>query len=211
MKHSSQLRAAALALPAAILLAACGPGSEEQADPTETASSDTTSTTVAESSSQDQELLAPPVAAPKDVSGLDTCTFLSSADATALGFDAEGIPQESAAGNSIDPCSWTTSGRSDGSGVYIYSDVDGIGLSQMYSLQGDSYPDFREFDIAGFPAVQATLGGATDTACEIHVGVADDQFITVSGGLGSDEEGDPCEQATTVAEAVISTLPAADQ
>ncbi|WP_075743070.1 MULTISPECIES: DUF3558 domain-containing protein [Actinoalloteichus] len=209
MKKLRRFSTAIVAVLTILILVSCSTTEDGQANPTETTAIPTT-TDDTESTGTNNDSLAPPVEDPKDVGGVDICTVLAPESATELGFDPEGIPQESAVNASSDPCSWETTGRNDGSGVYIYSDVDRTGLNEMYLLRGDAYPDFREFEIAGYPAVQASLGGATDTSCEIHIGVAEDQFITISAGLGFDEEGDPCQLAVRTAESVVPGLPTAE-
>lgn len=140
------------------------------------------------------------------MSGLDICTLFDSEDAVRLGYDPTGVPEAPLSGTDTPRCGWRPEGQRAG-GVTIWADVERSGLSEMYSLPRESYPDFREFEVSRYPAVQASLGGPTDRTCFIHVGISDRQFITFGSTLGHGQEDDPCDQAVTFAEALIPSQP----
>ncbi|APU17831.1 putative DUF3558 family protein [Actinoalloteichus fjordicus] len=135
------------------------------------------------STTQAADLLAPPVEEPKEVDNVDTCTLFTTEDASRLGYDPAGIPEDGAAGTEYASCTWRPSGQRDG-GVTIWADVERNGISEMYRLPRETYPDFREFEVAGYPSVQASLGESTDSSYFIHVGIYDTQFVSFGSSIG---------------------------
>ncbi|WP_376700090.1 DUF3558 domain-containing protein [Actinoalloteichus hoggarensis] len=166
---------------------------------------DRTSITGSDATGDEDYRLAPPVDNPRNIAELGPCELLSPTTAGAAGFLPDGILEEEPDGSQR--CAWQPEDHPDGR-VALWTDVDRRGLHEMYVLQ-ENYPDFREFEVAGYPAVQASLGGATEMYCYIHVGVAEDQFVTFSSSLGMKQDDDPCAQAVRVAEVAVPAFPAA--
>jgi hypothetical protein len=71
------------------------------------------------------------------------------------------------------------------------------------------YPDYREFTIAGYPAVRANQGDpSADGICAMAVAINDNQVLTVT--TMNLPIIDPCGLAQKSLEAAVPNLPAAN-
>ncbi|MBB5923917.1 hypothetical protein FHR81_004990 [Actinoalloteichus hoggarensis] len=148
----------------------------------------------------------PSVVDPKDATTLEICELVPHDVAVAAGFDPEGVPDS---GGPIEACVWAAEeDRTAGVSVEV-NDISG-GLSNIYG-QRDEYADFREFEIAGHPALQATRAVWGEGYCGIFIGLSDDQYLALrsSRGLDQPDTTNPCEQAVRLAEAVVPGIPEA--
>ncbi|WP_083690891.1 DUF3558 domain-containing protein [Actinoalloteichus sp. GBA129-24] len=158
------------------------------------------------SSSADDDPLAPAVANPKDATTLEICELVPHDVAVAAGFAPEGVLDS---GGLLDACVWAAE-EDRTAGVSVEVNDSSGGLSNIYG-QRDQYADFREFEIAGHPALQATRAVWGDGYCGIFIGLSDDQYLSFrsSRGLDQPDTMNPCEQAVRLAEAVVPGIPEA--
>jgi len=138
---------------------------------------------------------------PKNAANTHPCDFLSSEDASSLGFKPEGIPSPD---SPDELCIWETENgeRSVSLGVMDRKIQD-------YYDGKSFYPDYREFTIAGYPAVRANQGDpSADGICAMAVAINDNQVLTVT--TMDLPIIDPCGLAQKSLEAAVPNLPAAN-
>lgn len=164
-------------------------------------SEDNASTAGEASTSNNQPQAESKVENPKNGANTHPCDFLSSEDASSLGFKREGIPSPD---SPDELCIWETENgeRSVSLGVMdrkIQDCYDGKSF----------YPDYREFTIAGYPAVRANQGDpSADGICAMAVAINDNQVLTVT--TMDLPIIDPCGLAQKSLEAAVPNLPAAN-
>lgn len=154
----------------------------------------------ATSTSGDSGRLVPPIANPKDLTGIDPCDLLTKSQLAALTVTAEPVKGKSLWGE--DKCTWRNSTMSVG----LAPDTKRDGLEGDYQNQ-DDFDSFEKTEVDGFPAARADFASEV---CSVVVGVADDQALTVHYDRGLSDapgEGDPCGFAESIASMVLENLP----
>ena len=192
----------ALVVGVALVLGACGDSSTSGASggtqTTEPVSESETSTTAASTSRE-----APPVANPKDASGVqDPCQDLLTAEQlAALGFDQPGEPEKV---SDADACLWQD--RAHTQELIAYVNLEGDIFEGAYRNK-ETYQVFEPFEVDGLPAVQAR-DTSSSSGCFVTVGLGDAQALRAIYTVLRSGEGDPCDGGRKAAEAIVGNLPA---
>ncbi|MGQ0574694.1 MAG: DUF3558 domain-containing protein [Pseudonocardia sp.] len=151
---------------------------------------------------------APRVTDPRDLSAVPVCDLVPPAELARLGLDpasADDVVQKVDDVQYVEHCSYRSRDLLSGITLTSAHRLDPGGLDRLY-LNREFMSVFVPETIDGFPAVRTELddGGA----CDINVGVADDQVL-ISGfhDIPGYEGPSPCDNARALASAVLATLP----
>ncbi|MBB5911056.1 DUF3558 domain-containing protein [Actinoalloteichus hymeniacidonis] len=188
---------ASLAVAFTMLVSACGTEDEGNPQPEQTDSSDAATS---QTNAPIEDQLAPTVANPKNVDGINPCNFLTPEQAEGFNLPTTGEPLTGALGG--DQCQWTDSAT--GLNVIIYLENSGSNLSDVYAQEGD-FEFFEPGEAGGHPVVSANRA-ASDLSCETYTAINDDEIVVVSSHLREANDGTSCEWGLQIAEAVLENF-----
>ncbi|WP_073487281.1 DUF3558 domain-containing protein [Streptoalloteichus hindustanus] len=186
-------------------LAACGvsatgvPRAVTSAPTTSAAGGDGSSTTNAPSSGGGK--LAPRVAQPKNLRGLDPCEQLLTPQQRAeLTFTKAG--EKLPPSHGMEGCQLFSSDL----GIIFTVNANRDGLEEAYRNR-KRITGFREVQVDGYPGIRSA---PSELSCRLLLGVADDQDLAIDFtrvGSRKPEHRDPCAFTETIARMVLPNLP----
>ncbi|MHA6798666.1 DUF3558 domain-containing protein [Bounagaea algeriensis] len=185
--------AASLLLAAAGVLTACsGGGSPEGGAQSESAQPE-------QSASSGKQ-----VENPKNASGVSPCDFLSPQKAESLGMNPEGEERSSVTTGS-QTCGWDNPDSGNHLDMAVIEDRS----IQSYLQKRNTYTDFAELDIAGYPAVRANKANPQEIgACDVFLATSENQVVSSQIDImDGPARNDPCGAAQQALEEAVSNIP----